>query len=131
MTLTAEQLIEVRVWLPWDPPTDADLSTRYDAIGSTSYWPLVKEQLRMQYMRLLMTPAQLTIPGEYGQGTGTNMAELRLAMKEVDKIIAEENLATAGADVAQLVRPNPYRAGRTRVQCPTDVERGVSVWPPF
>lgn len=110
MALTSEQLYQVRTWLPWNPPTDAELSTRYDTIGESSIFPLVHEQLRRQLMLALATPAQFSISGEYGQNTAENIAGIRQALKDVE---AEQLAEAGGITASSLVRPNPYRAGRT------------------
>lgn len=109
MALTAEQLYQARVWLPWTSITDAHLSERYDALGG-SFWGLVHEQLHRQLMLALTVPGQFTIVGEYGQNTGANIEGIRAAMRLAEDELAVEN----GTTVMQLVRADPYRAGRTQ-----------------
>jgi hypothetical protein len=113
MALSAEQLYQVRIWIPWPSVTDTDLNTRYDALGESSYWPLVREQLRRQLQLALVTPAQFTIVGEYGQNTTENIDGIRKALAQVEAEVAAES-GQLGFGTSTLVRPYPYRAGRTR-----------------
>lgn len=110
MAFTTAQLIELRTWLPWDPPTDADLQARADELGSDSIYPVVVEQLRVQYTILLQNPAQFTIPGDWSQNTTVNLQHLRDLMADATKASNDEALAAGGGLVVQrLVRANPYR----------------------
>ena len=114
MALTLDQLAEVRIWLPWDPPSDSDLQARHDALDSDSIYPLIVEQLRKQLTLLIVTPAQFTIVGDYGQNTGENMKRIRELMAEAEALaLAEVTAESGGVQTAQLVRPDPYRAGRS------------------
>lgn len=108
MALTTEQLYQARVWLPWTSITDAHLSERFDALAG-DFWALVHEQLRKQLMIAVSIPAQFTIVGEYGQNTGANIENMRKALAQVEMEMAAVN----GTSVGQLVRADPYRAGRT------------------
>jgi hypothetical protein len=108
MPMTSEELYQARTWIPWASVTDAELNTRFDALGD--FWALVQEQLRRQLMIALSTPAQFTVVGEYGQNIGQNIDGIRQAMKDAEQ---EALAGEGGVSTASLVRAAPYPAGRT------------------
>lgn len=108
MAFTVDQLEELRTWLPWDPPTDVDLQARGDDLGTDSIYPTVVEQLRVQYTRLLMSPASFSIPGDWSQNTSENLKHLKDLISNAEGLRDNETLGESGLVVQRLVRANPY-----------------------
>lgn len=111
MALTAEQLTQVRLWIPWNPPTDLTLQARSDELGNDSVWPVVLEQLNAAISTLAdpTKPLQFTIPGDWSQNAGGNLEALERRLKAAEDAQRAEALAgTSGIGVSRLVRRNPY-----------------------
>lgn len=76
MTLTDEQLIEIRVQIgDSTPPTDNDLDAIYVRKGDQQL--VVAEVLTRRLANLLSDPASFSVSGEYSQSTSDNIKALR------------------------------------------------------
>lgn len=107
---TADQITAIRVWVPWDPPDDTALHVRGDVLGTTSIFPVVIEQLRVQLSKLIAAPAQFSIVGDYSQNTGANIEALERQLAAAEAAYYSEQLeAGATGGTAQLVRYDPVR----------------------
>lgn len=117
MAFTDDELVTVRSWVPWDPPTDAQLDAAHDRLGR-SMWRVIEEQLRTRLSTLVGSPATFAVAGEYSQSTGENIRQLREDLATVRQyIVAEEAGEENPTSIAgaQLIRP--------------DRRRGSTSWP--
>lgn len=101
MAFTTEELAEVRTWVVWDPPTDAELNERHDALGGM--YAVVVWYLRLKYSQLLAEPASYAISGEYSQSTGANIEAFAARLAEAEGLAAAEASGSA-AGVGYLER---------------------------
>ena len=113
MALETFDLAQVRFYVPWEPPTDADLDADYEALvteygsldGRASWQRVARDRCRAKLQTILGNPTGLTIPGEYGESWSANVDGLRRAIAELDSMI----VAAVGDGTARLTRVDRYR----------------------
>ena len=109
MSFTDAQIAEVRTWVPWSPPSDADLDDAADRLSGSVY-QVAREYLRARLMVLVSNPASFSIPGDYSQNTGENMRMIENRIVELDALIVAETAGTDGEmSSGYLCRDDPSR----------------------
>lgn len=110
-SLTADQRFSVREEIgDTIPPSDAELDAIYERKGGLV--GVVRAVWTRRLANFLANPATFTIPGDYAQSTGANMAELRKRLARYDGIPDDSDnlLGNFGSGIlGQLVRTEPSR----------------------
>lgn len=123
MAFTDAQIAELRTWVPWSPPTDADLDDAADRLSGSVY-QVAREYLRARLMTLVANPASFSIPGDYSQNTGENMRMIENRIGELDALILIEGAGTDGElSSGFMCRDDPSR----RATAPGALD--LSSWP--
>lgn len=109
MTMSPEELRQLRSFVPWDPPSDRELHQRFDALGN---WPAVAvEALRSRLQTMVNAPASLNIGGEFSTNWAPNIAALQKQLESVLALVPMETAGEFGGHVEQVTRPD-YNAMR-------------------
>lgn len=102
MALTAAELIELRAVIgKGTPPTDADLNTKFDRLGSVTL--VAREVLSERLADLLTKPTSFSIPGEYSESRGGQIKALQ------EQLVALGGGVLSGTRIATLERDDPGR----------------------
>lgn len=108
MAITADDLVLLREWVPWSPPTDAEVSARFDTLGSWQSVALGYTRRRLSEM--LANPSSFSVGGEYSESWTGNISALSANVKLLEGMIPmDESAPGAGFSSAQLVRPGRSR----------------------
>lgn len=109
MAFTDVQMADVREWIQWDPPTDADLDAAHDQLGGGIMRVVVKA-LDKRYVAMVVNPAQFSVAGEYSQNTAENIKAMAALLTRARGLLVIEDAALAGESaMARLVRRDPVR----------------------
>jgi len=109
MSFTDAQIAEVRTWVPWTPPSDAEIDDAADTLDGSVY-QVARMFLRKRLMTLVASPATISIPGDFSQSTGENMRIIQSMIAELDTLIDQEQAGTDGPlSTGYLCRDDPSR----------------------
>lgn len=106
MTLSTNDLAEVRDWITWTPPTDDDLNAAHDTLGFK--WAVVVRYLRRRLQSFIGNPAQFSVSGDYSQNTQANITALQAQLTQAEANLAVEQ-ATFNGGVYAYTRRDPVR----------------------
>lgn len=109
MPLSDEDRTLLRSYVPWDPPSDADLDARFDVLGS---WQAVAlEAARLKLSQRLDQPSSFAVSGEYSESW--NLTELGKLVDTLEGLVPidpdDPAGGTGGFGVGQVVRANRGR----------------------
>lgn len=104
MALTADQIAEVRAWIgAGTPPSDDDLATAYDRLGSTNAVAL--EVLQGRYADALSGPQKWSVEGDFSIDNTETVKALAKQVAELKAILGTGGVMTAHC----LTRSDPWR----------------------
>lgn len=107
MALTTAQLLEIRRHIgSADPPSDLELGTLYEELGSTDAVALQVLSERLADMRAV--PAEVDYQGDVTERWGKNIEALERATKGLSVAVATGGQPT-GVTVGYMTRKGPRR----------------------
>ncbi len=104
MALTADQLAEIRSWIgAATPPTDEDLATAFERLGSTG--DVALEVLRGRYAAAVVGPAKWAVEGDFSIDNTATITALSKLIGSLEGTIGAGPTMT----VHSLTRSDPWR----------------------
>ena len=107
MAISEDDLIVLRSWVPWDPPSDTDLEDSYDRLGGI--YQVAEEEIRKQLQTVLSGPDSFSIPGDYSESNSARIQALERRMSKASMLAEQERREASGAGAARLTRADEPR----------------------